>query len=494
MMTEANQPSDLIFDLFKGVAILALASTFIGCQSMNSKAKEAYDKGEFLAAAGLYEEMLSSDKNDAEAKEGLQKARQQLLQGRLIKVRMARLGKNYEGAFELLKTVIQDETRWGISPQHQAYATQQEELNEILKWMAIKIKNDLDSGHPLKAHLELNQRKRMLLLSNEEKDLVNLNASVIKEGQRHCRTLRKQSSGHFSNAFSHKYCNYWGIQEKSNSASSERSLKFPKISAIKLNSKMKGLPQEFQDEVSNSILKGLQQTPYYGPNGLVLPVTIQGTYTSFYEERPTIQTHFYEVQVPFQVFETETYTENIPFTDYRTTLDPKLGRHIQEPFTNYRREARTKQVAVTKHRTETRSLTFGATEFHLRYELLGSLSFNLENQSFTIPLNEQLSLNDIYHNVSNKEIGLAPKGKSAPEAAQWIKEKLAVVPVKAEDMVRTHWTTKYCTANASQSTQAATEEILLCAVGAKELPTAVKQWATAQFGLPYGELAGAIGL
>jgi hypothetical protein len=472
----------------------------IGCQSLDSKAKTAYDKGEFLGAATMYEEMLKEGNNKAEAKQGLERSRQKIIQGELIKVRMARLAKNREGAYELFKKIIQQESIWGLAPEGQAFSTQKEELEELILWITLSTKSLIEQGYPLKAKLELDVLKRDLLLDNSDKNLLRLEATLAKEGKEHCQSFHKNSAGHYSTTFSNKYCQYWGLKEESNAKVATNKSSIPKISEIKMTGKIQGLPTELQSEVSQAVKLGLEQTPYFSIYGTNLPIEVDGTFTSFYLEEPTIQTHFYDVEIPYQAFETETYSENIPYTNYRSVVDPRTHLTSQEPYTDHRYESRTKQVAVTRHRTETRSLTFGAIEYNLRYQLQGRVIFKLDNTSFSIPVSEHLSLHDFYHDTNNEKVGLRAKPKNAPEVPQWIKEKLAIIPVKTAEALKFHWIARYCSTNPSTSKgSTSTEDILLCAVGTaigskeSELPEKVNQWSKSQFGLDYATIQGAIG-
>src|ERR1044072_9544649 len=123
---------------------LVLMALFLAaCASLEKKADEAYTKGEFFAAASLYQQVVPSNPNNAVAIERLRTSRQQVIEKRLIEVRLLRMSENHQDALDKLKNVMADEAKWNVAPPGAAYSAQTEEIEELFRWFNAQVKREI---------------------------------------------------------------------------------------------------------------------------------------------------------------------------------------------------------------------------------------------------------------------------------------------------------------------------------------------------------------
>ena len=111
-----------------------LISAFIlfatSCTTLSKQAKEQLEKKNYDEALLLYDRLVSEKPDDGEALEGRRKAREGVIDKNLIRVRLARMGKNYQESLELLREIALKEREWALYPSGAVAFTQAEETTE----------------------------------------------------------------------------------------------------------------------------------------------------------------------------------------------------------------------------------------------------------------------------------------------------------------------------------------------------------------------------
>lgn len=466
------------------------------CSSLHKKADKAFEAGEYPAAASLYEQVLRKDPSDATAIENLSKARQHMIDDRLLQVRQAILANNLADALDKFETILNDEQVWKLAPSGPAFSTQNDVAEDLFKWSSAQIHAFIKDGKPLKAKVFLDTHNNSLTSGNLRSRADALDRQVRAAGQADCMAMKSGGNGPYANEFVKKYCLVWGDKEKAAAANST-ALSHPKIPGygqINLLGDIKDLPSDTLATLSDSLLKGLKQTQFFVADGPALKVNLSGAFINQYSERQGVGVFAYSVQIPYQELQTVSYQERVPYTEFHQEYNSTTQQYQQVPTTEYRWETRYRQEAVTRYRSEPRTMTYPETQFSLKYSLAAKAVFMLDGVSHVLPLEDQLEMNDNYHQFSDSAVGLRPKAKAAPTAFDWLNKHFNAAGSDLSDKVASAWDNKYCRVPAQMNAGGQMESILKCISGTHKVPEFAENWFMSKFGLSFKKVSSVIGL
>jgi hypothetical protein len=111
------------------ILLLALMMIVGGCSSLRKNAAELLEQKEYGDALNLYEQILKTEPNDAEALSGRTKSRLGLIQKELIEVRFLRLSGQQLRANETLLQILGRVKDWSLYPDGPVAFTQFEEMS-----------------------------------------------------------------------------------------------------------------------------------------------------------------------------------------------------------------------------------------------------------------------------------------------------------------------------------------------------------------------------
>ncbi len=480
---------------------VAIAFTVVafGCTSIQERAEKSFKDGEFIAAATLYEQILSNDSKDGVAKERLQKSRQKIIENRLIEVRQQRLSDDFEGAIKKLAAIISDENKWETSPGGAAFSTQLEEMNLLYSWVEDHVKAELKSGKILKAKFFNDKFKDIFSIGATRKRQDELIATIIKHGVEQCLKLGDKGQGYYSQEFAKKYCMFWGAKDTqfpNRMPASSQNLQRETYGSMVLSGNIANLPKEVLSNLSERLLDGLKSTPYYLAGSGPLKMNISGKYSGNYTEQSTIKVHSYEVKIPYQVAIKVPYEVSIPYTAYEPEYYFENGMMKTKTVrvTRVRTEVRYRNDTETRYRSESRSLKYPATDFALTYLLVGKSSFKIDGSNHELPMNNQLEVVDSFYDTDNSEIGLSAKKKNTVSAVDWLKESFSGLDKELTTRIEKAWESKYCKVPDNMMSKTQIETVMKCLKGSSNHHDFVDNWFKATFGMSYDEVCRVIGL
>jgi hypothetical protein len=476
--------------LFLGLGLTA-SVLLAGCTSLRKKAEKHYQAGEYLAAATIYEQILADNPRDAGAREQLKRSRQHLVDDRLIEVRELRLAENFNEALIKLRDIQANEREWDVAPSGPAFSTQREEVEELFAWLNKKIREDLKSSMYLRAKLLGDKFSGVFGSGPTAARQAALEKQITQQGAAHCRQMKAFGKGPYARDFVQRYCMIWGQVAGPEPVARPSGLKG--FGGIALTGAIEDLPADVLSSLSNSLLNGLKGTPFFDPGGAALKVDLHGKFASSYQEKPITEVHTYNVTIPYEVSVSVPYSEEVPYTSYRTSYDPATGQVRQQPYTEYRTETRYREETETRYRQEPRSMDYPATQFNVSYSLSGSAAAIIDGVSHQLPLDNQYQLTGSYHDYSLAEVGLAAKPKDYPAAIEWLKDRFGKSGYTLGDMVAQAWDQKYCRAPADLSEPAQIETVMKCLRGTRTPHDFVENWFQARFGLSYEVVNRSIG-
>jgi len=477
----------------KLIVFAFLLSAVTGCTSLTKKGQEAFDKGQYQSAADYFGRALAKDGKDEDARAGLTKARQHLIDDSLIQVRELRLAGNYQAALDKLTQITINEKNWNVAPSGVAFSTQTDEIENLFAWLTKSIHQEIKNARYLKARVMLSKYNTVFGLSDSstERHDQALAGEVNAAGLRHCESLKSNAAGPFAQEFINRYCMVWG--DKNSRATPAVKAEVQRYGSIALAGAIESLSPETAQVLGASLLKGLQSTPYYLAGAPQLKIQLSGKYADSYTEKPIILTHVYQVQIPYQVMVDVPYYESVPYTTYNTVVDPNSGAVSSVPVTQYRSETRYRQELQTNYRTEDRSFPYSATEFTVSYNLAAKIHYVLDGVTYDLPLQDAYRLTDNYHEMGDANIGLMPKQRTMMDEHVWLNGEFASVAGLLTTKVADAWDSKYCQVPKNLSAANQIESVMRCLKGSSKPHDFVENWFQSQFGLSMNEVKAAIG-
>ena len=157
-----------------------------GCSFQQRDAARYLEQGQYIAAEQAYKNILAEKPLDPRALEGIHRAREGLIDKRLLEVRFLRLAGNYDEALEALGQVLDDENSWKLYPRGAVFFTQREEQHEELKRAVEVIYKLLDSNHPVPARLYYEKRKHIFEQGETLTDYKTLGIQIDSHGKKSC--------------------------------------------------------------------------------------------------------------------------------------------------------------------------------------------------------------------------------------------------------------------------------------------------------------------
>jgi hypothetical protein len=470
--------------------IITIAFLITACTSYHKQAETFYAEGNYFAAEETYKRILQNEPEDPLATENLRKARQKILETRLIEARQLRMAENYLESHRVLKDLIEKEEGWDIAPSGAAFSAQKEEMEYFFEWIQTKFSQYLKDEMYLRAKLMWEENERYFTHSEFINSYNQWAEKINDKGHSHCSVYSSKVKGPFSEEFWSNYCAYWGNTSAPKKFSSSNS--FKKFKEIELKGEITGVAPEIVKSMTQHLLDGLKQTPYYDAKGGKLRVDVTGgAFIGSYSEVATMGVHNYNEDEPYTVVETVSYEEREPFIAYKNEFNELLKKMITTPYTDYRNVTKFREETKTKYRSVAKQTVFPKTNFTANYKLSGSLKFKIDGQSYSIPLNKEFSTNDSYYEASNPRIGLYSRPKELITETSWVEQNWQSLDTSVKKTVLSTWNSKYCSNIDNQTETLKMEFVFKCARGSHS--NIVDIWSNDFFGMPLATVKDIVG-
>lgn len=458
-----------------------------GCASAKKRAGEQLEKGNFEAAAELYEKALASEPGDPEVLAALPKARDGALSNRLIDVRRSRAAGNQEQALEQLLAVLDVEKKWNHFPKSTVGFTQNEEVGLAFPYVQMKVRGALQQKFPLLG--ETIHQKYAPLFSGAELAAKHeaLFKEVVKAGKDSCRHFEEQEKKQFPyfSDFVQTYCSHWG--ESTGSKVQDAAIKLNELyGSLKVEGAVQGLAQDLVDAIEDDLQSALQQTPWFDNKGQKKgQFKLTGTYSFAHTKDLTNLVHTYKVQEPYQVVEMVTKSREVPYQATETTVNPQTGATQTVQVNRTRTEYYQEPQNVVKYREATRQYPYNAIKHVQTSELALFTKGKLGSRDIGAEYGGKLQKEGYQHDLSNPEVGLAPSRPDLVEPHQWVRQESQKFKEAFRAKLLAEWTANFCTPeSAAEGLAASGDRVQKCARSKPaEVPSFVADWFSQHLGV-----------
>jgi hypothetical protein len=451
---------------------LALLSA---CNTAHKRAEKLMEEGLFDDAVHSYEKMLAEDPNDTDAALGLAKARQSLLDRRLIEVRRLRQSGSPGPALDVLLDVLEKEQQWNTLPPGAAAFTQEEERQLALPYARAEVGQALGQGFPLKAEHFL-IRYRRVFAGDLQKGWDALKAEARAKGKSSCHAFQKEKlegQPYFAR-FLVQYCGYWGEKSREIPADREKALgELYGRAEVTVSGSSDRAQGAYATLLSEALRGAFSRTGWFEAAGKRrAEIPIHFTFHEVQSRQPVPQTHMYTVQVPYTEWREEARTRPVPNTN--------------------RTESYTERVPVTRYRSVPRRYDFTATDHrqHLDADITGQVA--LGDRTVRVAVAQQSDTGGIEHGESQPAIGLRPATPTLANPDGFFREQINRAGAELEAQAAQAWVETYC--HAPEGGAAEANWVFRCLrQNTPTPPEAAQTWHLRKLGLGVNETRAVLG-
>ncbi len=438
------------------ILIIAIFS-LVGCTSLTEKGNELYASGMYNEAAAYYEKALARDSANVDARIGLEKARNKIIDRGLIDVRMLRLSSNAAGAADKLEEILRNQQEWNLTLSGAIASTQAEETRHARYWLIEQARDLSQSAYPDKFRWLAVSHRELIRATQLRSKMESLQKVVEEKGRKTCREMARDVDGQrfFLRDFVQKYCTSWGV---------EIDLKV--------------------DSMDKSRYRGLDITP-----------------------QVTYWTNFGSTQHNNLEFQLNELKQKFRDSIWYSSIGDQALSVRANGNVNYNRNssAQYREASYTIDSVRTvvnngvkEEKTVEIKKKHPYYANVISENFSFDIWYSTKILGETLSKVKKFsksavtesHNENFPAAGLQPKRPSLMNVSALLSDKLGELNDEYLGVLRDKWAAAYCENHGSD---ALAENVLRCG---KVRPDAihVNSWARQKFGVSYEELMSLYGI
>ena len=476
------------------LAILLMAG-MTACSSLQKKAEADFQAGAYEEAIATYDQILAKDPTDSDAVAGRLKARQKLIDTKLIEVRRTRMAGNEQNGIDILNHLVTLEDKWGYYPGGPVAYTQEEESGEAMRFLDGEVASALKQSFPLRASYLLTHYGKIF-----QGDLAGAYgravALVRTSGRRGCEQIATGTgpAKPYFDEFVQRYCAHWGVTPAKLSVAGRRKLK-QLYRSISSRIQIEGLPAELTPVVAQDLEQAFEQTPWFDVNGsLVLPVTVSGKFDKQRTEVPENRVYSYTVQVPYTDYEPVEKQHDVPYTEYQYLCNG--GTCANTPITKYRSESYWDNEPVIRYRDDPRTQPYSGTRISqvLQLTAAGKARFVSGEEPFSLVDKSEMSGFESQWNLP--DIGLKPEHANVPDSLAWLKAQASRLGTRLNVAANRLWEDEYCQPSEGAASLASSgEQVHRCLRGKpSQIPKFVSLWYQDHLGVSVSQADDILGL
>ncbi|WP_426749266.1 hypothetical protein [Myxococcus sp. Y35] len=426
------------------MARLLLVSLLVlcACSTLRGRADSLAEKGLYVEAAAIYDDLLRQSPYDAELLQSRDALRSRALSQLLSDARQARLEGRDEDAEARLLRFLDHRSQWNAKLDGGLESSLLEEVEGTRRHLQKLIGAPAQKGHALTAEQAL-LRKQPLLAHRELARIArDMEWVVLQSGKTSCQRLKDMStddSPHWRELV-FRYCGHWREY-------APRPAAVPELfGPPSWTGRVEGLDDAQQARLEARLTQAFESSPWFAPGAPERPVfTLEGRFTT---ERDS-----------HQVALTAPWTESVPYTDHEDRTEV-----IEEPYeaeeeytdsdgktktrkvTKYTRHTHTYSVPVTRYRQVPRTFEYHALRLSQAHHVAVSSSAVLDARRgpFTVALQDQLSESGHEHDVTFHEGNVRPERPRFTAAETWLEAKVEALGAAFSQQLVTHWRESYC--------------------------------------------------
>lgn len=478
------------------IAVVTIAVLVSSCASMKERANEKILAGNFDEAAALFERAVQQDPNDAEAVEGLKRARAGILGKRLIEVRQARTAGNQAQALDQLLAIVDTENRWKQSPAAEARFTQEEEIELGFAYFKQDISSLLQQKKPLLASYRYRRYQPVFSAEKTAKHYTALETQIERSGKESCNELWKEAGAEapYYTGFLSSYCQFWKIDKKM-PAKIEQARVADLFSTLELSGSVQQLPAELQAVLRQELQEAFESSPWHHPRGPgQLKMQLAGNYSFSHAKNLVSVIHYYDASEPYEDFENVTKTRDIPYTVMESVIDPVTKQLRTVQVTKYRKETYQEKEKVVRHRMVKKAHPYSALRHQQSIELSVAANGQVGSRSIAMTYLNKANAQGDEHELSVPDIGLNPSRPQLLNPAAWVKSESPKLQAELSRKLSEAWISRFCTPGAGTRAELG-ELVQKCRRDKKAgAPAFINDWYQQNFGLTAGDAERLLGL
>lgn len=344
---------------------VALVASLAGCATMRGRADDAYQRGDYRAAADLYAQLLAKDPSDGYARKRLALAERAIVDRILDAMDAARAAGREAEALEAGLTALEARDRAHAGSIDEGRVAR---IASATAWaggrITARVEADASAGRALSARATKAWYARWLARAELATLPPRLDAAIAKAGVETCaRATTKADDQPFALALVASYCKAFGGPPPPWRA---RPIL---VGGLVLRGRVDGVPADEHAELERLLRQALAGSVWFaGASKDAAAVDVGGAVEVAFSQRPTQVAKEWTEQVPYEASEdyqeavevpytdTETYAVDVPYEAYEQHKVP-----CRPPRTGICNETR----RVTKMRSETR--VRDVTRFRTQY-------------------------------------------------------------------------------------------------------------------------------
>jgi hypothetical protein len=473
-----------VYKKFALVTLITLTGLLSGCSSLEEKASEQMEEGNYEQAVIYYEQALAKDPDDAEIRAGLRNARLAYLKDELIKVRVARQAGNNKQALDLLLNVINKQSKWENFKLGAASYTQEEEISLNSKNLQNMIFADLKAKLPLKA--EWNLKLYEPILNAAGKGLSSKMAKKIAPtGRKRCKEFSKSlnpDQAYFS-GFVYDYCKHFKGSTKI-SKKYAANIWNKLFGSVKIKYLDTNLSSFQKSQIRKLMNEALKESPWYSPKGRQsLNIEVSGAYDYKHTEQIAEKIHSYKEKVPYETIRKERKLVRTPKKVTKRVFDAKTGTYIEKETIVYEEKWTTVQVPSVEYKLEDRMMPYLAKHHVQNFNVNLSINTVLAENELPVSISNSRIHEDYSHNVSMPEKKLKKDPLNLINEGQWFETNAKALTKKFTSKSKTLWTTLYCDESTTHKLGRGEMALRCSRAFEKKTPTFVASWFREKFSL-----------
>ena len=394
----------------KNLIVGLLVFGLLACASAEKDAREKLETGDYAGAAEIFEKIVRKEPENAEAKEGLRRAREGVIGDRLISVRKARTSANADSALDQLLEIHSLEKAWGVYPAEAARFTQDEETAFAWKPFVERVEIALRAKQPLRAETLWMRYGPVFASGKSAQPLDALSVHIVRAGKSRCEDLVGRVGRHdpYYAGFVARYCRHWKASARP-AAGIEKGRLRDLIGAVAWTGKIDGTSDAQMAIVRKTLEDGLRGTAWFDPAGAKrLPVSLAGA--SHFSHTKTMVTRVkeYDEDEAYETTETVTKTRSVPYDATVTEVDPVDGQLKTRTVQKVREESYLDSEPVVRHRSVRRQFPYSALYHEQAIDWSGTLTAPLGTQTLTVNASKRDTAQGDEQQLTNVQAGLAP--------------------------------------------------------------------------------------
>lgn len=482
------------------VGIVSLALGIAACApSLQERAGAAFDKHQYLEAATLYDAVVHAHPDDAHARARLMTARTLVIRELLAQTAVARTSGHEEQATATLSQVLGDRDAWSMAlpdPDHLALTV---EVVAASGYIDREVGRATRSAGPLSGEHRLGELSGLLAHADFARTRSQITEGVAAAGRTACELLAPQATTPYWSWVVARYCTHWqGVPVT--------MVPRPNLHAsLVVDGAIDGASDADTVRVRDALAEAFHASVWFGGDGQA-PVrgTLHGAVAAAFDAQTVSRTASWTESVPYTAYETtqesyqepyddtETYSEQVPHTEYRTQTNPCGDTTCTEtvPETVYTTEWKTRSVTryrtayrdvtnpVTRYRDEPRSFTYAALERTGRYTSQLVVTIAGDEPAVSAAVADDRSEHGFDHDVTNVAAGVSPERANLTQLPAFVAAEAEALQAELRARLDERYRQLYCSAS-----QYALEDAAACAyLDAAHAPAAVHATLASVFG------------